>query len=592
MLSILRPDEPACRCEPTFDDERLLVDANDCPGTGDLVASPACRATVVAALERRTVEEICTRATGIERAYEEDAAGFLVAAGRYADAVAFHDGDGLDGVRRDPLTAAREAVGRGSPYAEAVVETGLADFLPTDYETVLRYEIGPTIARTRVTTTPPAGVTLTDTYELETGACVRIYEGTDPRTYQLVPAEHRLDPASSKTLATAYEHLARGTISGGERAPMRAVRSVATEDTSVETLGSILRKHTSGLGIFEDWFADPDVTDAFATAPVTKNRISIRRAGETYRTNVRLTERGAASLASRFRRSSGRAFSRASPTLDAVANVRGRRIRVAGVTRPVSDGLSFALRAHDEESFRLSDLVDNGTLPPDAAALLSIATKRGAAILLAGPRSAGKTTTLGALLWELSPSTRTIVIQDTPELPLSELQSRGRDVLSMHVDTDDGGSIAPDDALHTALRLGDGALVIGEVRGAEARVLYEAMRVGAADGAVLGTIHGEGAETVRERVVTDLGVPESAFADTDLIVSLATDETDRGKRRRLDRIETVRRVSDGVEFEPIHDGERLLIDDATPLEPLAISKPCERSLSTVIDRRTSRFDGR
>lgn len=592
MRSILRSDDPACRCEPTFDGERLLVDADDCPGSGNLGTEPDCRATVVSALERRDVDVICTRSSGLERAYEEDASAFLVAAGRFADALTFHDEIGVDSARRDPLSAAREAIGRGPPFDETVSETGIGDFLPTDYETVLRCEIGPTIARTRVTTTPPAGVTLAETYDLDTGARVRIYTGTTTKTYQLIPAEHRLDPSSTRTLAAAYEQLARGTISGGERAPMRAVRTVATADTPVEKLGAILRKHTSGLGIFEDCFADPAVTDAFATAPVTDNRLSVRRAGETYRTNVRLTERGAASLASRFRRSSGRAFSRASPTLDAVASVGGRRIRVAGVTKPVTNGLSFALRAHDEEAFRLTDLVDNGTVTPDAAALLSIATERGAAILLAGPRSAGKTTMLGALLWELSPSTRTIAIEDTPELPLSELQSAGRDVLSMLVDTDDGASIPPDEALHTALRLGDGALVVGEVRGSEARVLYEAMRVGAADGAVLGTIHGEGAETVRERVVTDLGVPESAFADTDLVVTLTADDTARGKRRRLDRIETVRRSHDGVEFRTLHDGERLLVDGSTALDALSISKPGGTSLAEAIQRRRHRFAGR
>ncbi|WP_235271438.1 hypothetical protein [Halorubrum saccharovorum] len=50
--------------------------------------------------------------------------------------------------------------------------------------------------------------------------------------------------------------------------------------------------------------------------------------------------------------------------------------------------------------------------------------------------------------------------------------------------------------------------------------LYEAMRVGAAGEAVLGTIHGEDPDAVRERVVSDLGVSPSSFAATDLIVVL------------------------------------------------------------------------
>jgi translation elongation factor EF-Tu-like GTPase len=68
--------------------------------------------------------------------------------------------------------------------------------------------------------------------------------------------------------------------------------------------------------------------------------------------------------------------------------------------------------------------------------------------------------------------------------------------------------------------MGGGAIAVGEVRGEEARALYEAMRVGAAGETVLGTIHGEDPEAVEERVVSDLGVPRSSFAATDLIAVL------------------------------------------------------------------------
>jgi len=246
---------------------------------------------------------------------------------------------------------------------------------------------------------------------------------------------------------------------------------------------------------------------------------------------------------------------------------------VAGVTTPVSDGVGFTFRAHDESAFRLPDLVENGTLAPATAAFLSVAVRRGAAVLLAGARGAGKTTLLGALLWELPVDVRTVLIEDTPELPVGELQSEGRDVQPLRVATGDGASIEPTDALRTALRLGDGAIVVGEVRGEEARVLYEAMRVGAADGAVLGTIHGGGGESVRERVVTDLGVPETAFADTDLVVTLEAYDDGGSRRRRLRAIEEVRRTADGVGFETIATEGSLSLEDART--PSALAGPTE-----------------
>jgi len=591
MLGDLLTPEPDCRCEPEFDGDRLRVDGDGCPGGGDLVSSPPCRGTVVAALESRDAESVCTRAAGFERAYEDGAAALLVAAGRFADAAAFHEADLAARAREDPLGAARVATGRGEPLARIAAETGLAAFLGAAYETALRPHVGPTLARSRVATRPPAGGTLEDRYELDTGAVVRRYAGDDLDTYHVTPAEHRLDAEATATLADAYERLARGSVDGGRRAAGRAVRSVAGPDDPVPTLVAALEKHTRGLGVIEDCFADPSVTDAFATAPVEANRLRVRCDGETLRTNVRLTEDGAAALASRFRRSSGRAFSTASPTLAATADAGDRRVRVAGVTDPVSDGVGFTFRAHDETAFRLADLVENGTLTPEEAGFLSVATERGAALLVAGARGAGKTTLLGALLWELPAAVRTVVIEDTPELPVEELQSGGRDVQPLRVATGDGAAIAPAEALRTALRLGDGALVVGEVRGEEAQVLYEAMRVGAADGAVLGTIHGGDGASVRERVVTDLGVPETAFADTDVVVTLEAYDDDRGgRRRRVRALEAVRRTGDGVAFRSLRDGEgSLRLADGPVVASLSTPTETAEDVRADVADRTESF---
>jgi hypothetical protein len=83
---------------------------------------------------------------------------------------------------------------------------------------------------------------------------------------------------------------------------------------------------------------------------------------------------------------------------------------------------------------------------------------------------------------------------------------------------EESAEVKPEDALRTALRLGDSALIVGEVRSVEARVLYEAMRVGAAGNVVMGTIHADSAYAVWDRVVNDLEVPTTSFKATDLVV--------------------------------------------------------------------------
>jgi type IV secretory pathway ATPase VirB11/archaellum biosynthesis ATPase len=578
ILARFREDDPECACEPTFERGHLLLDAAECPGGGDLTAEPACRATAIRALADRDADAIVTRTLHLERAYEDDAAALLLAAGRFAERVAFYDERVAERTLRDPLDAARAAVGRAGPVGELVAETGLAecarraseysdgradrydggqtnngddsrdddsdDSQTGRYADALRAFVGPVIAKARVAARPPADATLVETRKLSTGATVRVYEDERAlRTYHLEPVEHTFDAKGLEVLSQAHALLAEGTVSGGDRAPGRAVRRVAGRDDPVEALATALRKHTRGYGVLADFFADPGVSDVFATAPVEENPLRVSVDGERLRTNVRLTETGARALASRFRRSSGRAFSRAAPTLDATAETAGGAVRVAGVTDPVSDGPGFAFRAHDAIPWTLPALVANGTVPAEAAALLSLSVERAVAGLVAGPRGAGKTTLLAAMLWELPAETRTVVIEDTPELPVPALQRHGRDVQPLRTETSDGSGVEPPDALRTALRLGEGALVVGEVRGEEAAVLYEAMRVGASGDAVLGTIHGDGGAGVRERVVSDLGVPASSFATTDLVITLEATTTPEGKRRRVKSVEEV--VDDG-----------------------------------------------
>jgi len=95
--------------------------------------------------------------------------------------------------------------------------------------------------------------------------------------------------------------------------------------------------------------------------------------------------------------------------------------------------------------------------------------------------------------------------------------------------------VSPTDALRTALRLGESVLILGEVRGIEAKVLFEAMRVGAAGNLIMGTIHGSTTRDVYERVVFDIGVPSTSFKAVDAVVIAAPIRTEG-------RIERKRRV--------------------------------------------------
>jgi type IV secretory pathway ATPase VirB11/archaellum biosynthesis ATPase len=595
LLDRFGTDDSDCGCDVSHDGDALRVDATDCPGDGVLGAEPACRADIAAGCRRFDVDRVVVDASGFRREYAERAAALFTAAGRFAARVADRDARLAARARRDPLATAAEASGRAGPVADVAAETGFAAVagdLP-DYD-ALRPHVGPALADARIEPTPPAAGRLRDTRTLESGATVREYDVPDAiPVYHVVPPEYEFGPADCRVLADARRLLADGSIPDGEDAPGRAVRAAAGEHR--ERFADALRKHTRGFGVLEDLFADPRVSNVYASAPVAEGPVRVTVDGQDARTNVRFTDTGAARLASRLRAESGRPFSRANPTLDAAIDGLGAAgsVRVAGVTDPVSDGTGFAFRAHDADPFRLPDLVANDTLTPALAGFLAETVRRGAAVLFAGARGAGKTTALAATLWALAPETRLVTIEDTPELPVRALRGAGRDVQPLYANSDGAGAdVSTADALRTALRLGDGAIAVGEVRGEEARVLYEAMRVGASDAAVLGTIHGDGAAGVRERVVADLGVPDSSFAATDLVVTLA----DTASGRRVTRVEEIAENGSAALYEDVSDGvastnriargnSRVVADLATPAETYADVRDAISARADAIQNR-------
>ncbi len=298
------------------------------------------------------------------------------------------------------------------------------------------------------------------------------------------------------------------------------------EMATVNELAKYLMKYTAGYGVMEILFKDPYIQDIYLDAPVSDNNIYVILQGglgkgipEKFVTNIVLSEKDARSMISRFRMESGRPFSEAHPLLE--IDLRQYKTRVTAVGPPLSPrGISFAFRRHARVPWTLLRHIYYESITPMGAGLLSFLIDGNATMLVTGSRSAGKTSLLSSIAFEFPQSQRVIIIEDTPELPATYLQSLGYKVLPLLVRSTFGGTseLSMDDALRLALRLGESAIVIGEVRGKEAKTLYEAMRAGTAGSSVLGTIHANSPRAVYERVVYDIGIPSMSFNATDVVV--------------------------------------------------------------------------
>ncbi|MDP3026520.1 MAG: type II/IV secretion system ATPase subunit [Nanoarchaeota archaeon] len=399
--------------------------------------------------------------------------------------------------------------------------TRLAASLPEDAEIVHQYEIG-------------------DEEDISIVTILKREEDTK-YFYHLMPPEYSLDESKQNLLNLArnvlIEHQPKAeeftdpektrqvffNVSRDLLSELSESRGVKLSYNELNKLAKILVRHTIGFGLIEVLLYDTHLQDIVLNAPIPANPVYLRHQDyDECSTNIIPSREDADSWAAKFRMTSGRPLDEANPILDTDLSLGRIRARISVIQQPLSpNGLAYAIRRHREEPWTLSLFIKNKMLNSFSAGLLSFLIDGSRTMLIAGTRSSGKTSMLGALMLEIMSKYRIICLEDTLELPVDSLRKLKYDILRMKVRSSllkTTTEIGADEGIRTSLRLGDSCLIIGEVRSLEAQALYEAMRVGALANVVAGTIHGASPYGVFDRVVNDLKVPITSFKATDCIV--------------------------------------------------------------------------
>ncbi len=325
-------------------------------------------------------------------------------------------------------------------------------------------------------------------------------------------------------------------------------RNINLTTDEIEQLTDILVRYTVGFGLIEVLLQDEKVQDI--TVNNQMGEVPMFLVHQDYgecKTNIIPTTSEAESWATKLRLTSGRPLDEANPVLDTEITIKGANARVAAVGEPLNPfGLAYAFRRHRDKPWTLPLFMDNRMIDSLAAGLLSFIIDGNRTILVAGTRSAGKTSLLGSILVEVMRKFRIITIEDTLELPTSALRRLGYNIQPLKVAAalaKGSAEVPADEGIRTTLRMGDSALIVGEIRSKEASALYEAMRIGALANVVAGTIHGDSPYGVFDRVVNDLQVPRTSFKATDIIVIANPIRTPDGlhKWRRVTQITEVRK---------------------------------------------------
>ncbi len=448
----------------------------------------------------------------------------------------------------------------------------LPGFKPDDrtvYREHFRPSIRPYFMYTKLVTAFPAGAEELASYKIAENTEVLVLKvPTDIRPlYHIIPPEFKLTEDRYALLTEAREVMAehrpqkaefidpgrtREIFFAVERdllADLARAKGLKLTYRELEELARILLRYTIGFGLIEILISDPNVQDIVVNSPLGSTPVSIIHGdyGEC-RTNITPLPKEGDSWATKLRLLSGRPFDEANPVLDSDLALPYARARVAALQYPLSPlGYAFAFRRHRDQPWTLPLFIKSNMLTPMAAGLISFLVDGARTILIAGTRSAGKTSLLGAMMVEIARTSRILTVEDTLELPTAQLRGLNYDILSLKtrsVITGSEAEVPAEQAIRAALRLGDSALIIGEVRSLEARALYEAMRVGALAKVVAGTIHGASPYAVYDRVVNDLGVPKTSFKATDIIMvaNVVTSPSGFERWRRLTQISEVRKL--------------------------------------------------
>ncbi len=411
------------------------------------------------------------------------------------------------------------------------------------YRLVFEPNIKPDFMFTKLMANLPRGAREIASYTVnETEVVIFELEEDIQYLYHVTPPEFKIDEDRYRLLDQARSILAEHKPDKSEftnPARMREVfmnvgkdlldelskmHQIQLGEAELKELTHILVRYTVGFGLIEVLLSDPRVQDITVNSPMGRIPMYIvhQDFGEC-KTNIFPSVQDGESWATKLRIMSGRPLDEADPILDTEIEIPGiANARVGVIAPPLNPtGLAYAFRRHRDKPWTLALFVKNGMLTSLAAGLLSFLIDGNRTMLIAGTRSAGKSSLLGSLMVEIMRRYRIITIEDTLELPTNSLRDLGYNIQPMKVAgaLSKGESEVPADmGIRTTLRLGDSALIVGEVRGTEAQALYEAMRVGALANVVAGTIHGDSPYGVFDRVVNDLRVPRTSFKATDIIV--------------------------------------------------------------------------
>lgn len=307
-----------------------------------------------------------------------------------------------------------------------------------------------------------------------------------------------------------------------------------------------------GLDVLQPLVDDPSVTEIMINGP---HHVFIEQAGRLYRKNISFeTNEKLENVILNIVSKVNRTVNEANPIVDARL-LDGSRVNV--VLPPIAlDGPTVTIRKFPEDPMTVQKLIQYGSITEEVAELLERMVKAKYNIFISGGTGSGKTTFLNALSNFIPKDERVITIEDSAELQIKGVENLVR-LETRNANMEGKGEVNIRDLIRSSLRMRPERIIVGEVRGAEALDMLQAMNTGH-DGS-LSTGHSNSTKDMLSRletmVVSGNNIPIEAIRQQiasaiDIIIQLS--RLRDKSRRTIEITEVVGYENGAIQLNPLY----------------------------------------
>jgi len=307
------------------------------------------------------------------------------------------------------------------------------------------------------------------------------------------------------------------------------------DHTRAQILEYYIERDIIGLGVIESLMQDHEIEDVSCDGERIPIFVYHRNPKlGSMKTNIWFdAKEDLETFVLRLAQRCGKSISIAEPLLDA-SLPDGSRIQATLGTDIARRGSNFTIRKFTYYPLTPTHMIKYGTLDSTQLAYLWLAIEHGKSMLISGGTATGKTSLLNSLSLFIKPNAKILSIEDTPELRLPHthwVPEVARSPLSVKGKT---GEVTLFDLLKSSLRQRPDYLIVGEVRGKEAFVLFQQIATGHPS---LATIHAATLPQLIDRLITPpISLPPSLIENIDIIVFLQRVKVNNRYERRSSEI--------------------------------------------------------